>query len=435
MPFYRDNGHELHRDKSPYMKILFVTRDKFPPFRPAAAALFKVELASRGHRIDWVLQSAKPQPSSVQAYGNGTAYIGANSAGDRAYRRVIANCHDLLNYFRVFRLMRTVRYDIVQVKDHYLPAIIGLVACKLYKIPFCFWLAYPHAEASLYKARQGITRYRWYYRIRGAFWKWLLYKILLPSSEHVFVQSEQMKRDVALEGIPEAKMTAVPGSVDLAKIPYQVRLVESTTAQEMGDQDVLYLGTLSRVRHMDFLLRAFEKVSKVNSKSTLYMLGKGDEPGDELLLKQAAERLKISERVIFTGHLPMEQAWEYVRRAAVCVSPYFPMMILNSTSPTKLIEYMAMAKPTVGNDHPEQRLVLETSGAGICVPYDESAFAEAIITLLNDPESAREMGVKGRAFVEKYRTNAVMADIVEQQYRRICAERQVGERRTGSASG
>ncbi len=416
------------------MKILFVTRDKFPPFRPAATALFKVELAARGHQIDWVLQAAQPQPSSIQVFGSGTAYVGANSAGKRAHRRVIAHCQDLMNYLRVFRLMRTTRYDIVQVKDHYLPAIIALAACKLHKLPFCYWLAYPHAEGTLYKAREGITRYRWYYRIRGALWKWILYKILLPSSVHIFVQSEQMKRDVALEGIPEEKMTAVPGSIDLAEIPYQRRPVDIAQVKEMGDQGVLYLGTLSRVRHMDFLLRAFEKVAVVNSRATLYMLGKGDEPEDDMFLKEEARRLGIADRVIFTGHLPMEQAWEYIRRAAVCVSPYFPTMILNSTSPTKLIEYMAMARPTVGNDHPEQKLVLESSGGGMCVAYDESVFAEAINTLLSEPDTAREMGLKGRAFVEKYRTNAVMANVVEGQYRRICTQKSTADERTGSVS-
>ncbi|MGH8222799.1 MAG: glycosyltransferase [Woeseiaceae bacterium] len=414
------------------MKILFVTRDKFPPFRPAAAAIFKEELPSRGHQIDWVLQAAKPQPSVIQPYGSGTAYIGANSGGRAALRRVLAHCQDLLNYFRVFRLLKKNRYDIVQVKDHYLPGLIALLACKLHRVPFCYWLAYPHAEDTLYKAREGITRYRWYYRFRGTLWKWLLYKILLPSSVHVFVQSEQMKRDVALEGVPLEKMTAVPGSLDLDEIPYRRRPTSCAGAEAMGDHAVLYLGLLSRVRYMDFLLRVFEKVAKINRKSMLYMLGKGDEPEDEVFLRDEAHRLGTADRVVFTGYLPMELAWEYVRRAAVCVSPYYPMMILNSTSPTKLIEYMAMARPTVGNDHPEQRLVLEASGAGICVPYDEAAFADAIVTLLEDPATAREMGLKGRAYVEKYRTNVVMADVVEDQYRRICEPRLEGDEHTGS---
>ncbi len=42
--------------------------------------------------------------------------------------------------------------------------------------------------------------------------------------------------------------------------------------------------------------------------------------------------------------------------------------ILRAASPTKLVEYMAMGKAVVANDHPEQKRVIEESGAGYCVP-------------------------------------------------------------------
>lgn len=405
------------------MRILFITRDKYPPHRPAAAAIFNVELAKRGHVIDWVMQAAAAQSASTRPYGNGTAYIGANSGTRTIAHRVFSRLQDLLHYFRVFRLLKAGAYDVVQVKDHYTPAFVTLLACRLRNVPFCYWLAYPHAEGSLYKSREGITRFRWYYLVRGHYWKWMLYKVLLPSAAHVFVQSEQMKLDVAGEGIAAEQMTAVPGSIDLANVPYDRTATATYGDTGMGDADIVYLGTLSRVRHLDFLIRVFAIVADSNSEAKLFMLGKGDEPEDRPFLENEAERLGVADRVVFTGHLPMQRAWEYIRESAVCVSPYFPTMILNSTSPTKLIEYMAMAKPVVGNDHPEQRLVIDSSGAGICVPYEESAFAEAIVHLVENPETARKMGLRGRDYVETHRTNAVMADVVEKEYRRICNSR------------
>lgn len=407
------------RGLSASMRILFVTRDTFPPFRPAAAAIFKVELASRGHEIDWVLQSATPQPYSEQKFGGGTAYIGANTGGRSRWHRLRSNLQDLRNYIRVFKLMRVHNYDIVQIKDHYLPAVLVMIACKMYRVPYCYWLAYPHAEDSLYKAREVESRFPLYYLLRGYFWQWLLYKIILPNARHSFVQSEQMRLDVAGMGIPRESMTAVPGSLDLQSIPYdrEPRIVPGL--DQMGERDVVYLGTLSRVRHLDFLLRAFRRVAAREPSSRLFMLGKGNEPEDDRFLLSTAQELGIKDRVVFTGHLPMDIAWEYIRKSAVCVSPYYPTMILNSTSPTKLIEYMAMAKPTVGNDHPEQKLVIEQSASGVCVAYDEEAFAAAIVELLDNPEKARQMGLKGRSYVEKHRTNAVMADLVEKQYMNI----------------
>ena len=75
-----------------------------------------------------------------------------------------------------------------------------------------------------------------------------------------------------------------------------------------------------------------------------------------------------------------------------------------------------MGRPVVANDHPEQSLVLAESKAGICVPWNESQFAGAIIDLLQNPEQIRAMGRRGRAWVESNRTNNIMADLVESTY-------------------
>jgi glycosyltransferase involved in cell wall biosynthesis len=77
---------------------------------------------------------------------------------------------------------------------------------------------------------------------------------------------------------------------------------------------------------------------------------------------------------------------------------------------------MAMGKAVVATDHPEQRLIINESGGGLCVPYDETAVAEALIALLKDPVSRRTMGRRGRAYVMRHRTYNVIADIVEQTY-------------------
>jgi glycosyltransferase involved in cell wall biosynthesis len=116
---------------------------------------------------------------------------------------------------------------------------------------------------------------------------------------------------------------------------------------------------------------------------------------------------------------------EYVKRADVCVSPFCPSPILDSTSPTKLVEYLAMEKAAVVKDHPDQRQVIENSGGGICVPYEEEAFANAIVRLLRDPGLARKMGSQGRVYVEKYRDYKCIADMVEARYFQIMSDKSI----------
>ena len=46
------------KDKmSKRLKLLFVSDDKFPPFRVDVSVLFKEKMIGRGHSIDWIMQS------------------------------------------------------------------------------------------------------------------------------------------------------------------------------------------------------------------------------------------------------------------------------------------------------------------------------------------------------------------------------------------
>ena len=411
-------------DTNSKLRILFVTSDKYPPFRPAARVIFGEELVERGHVIDWLIQAEKDCKASYDMpYGNGMAYIAATDDGVSRWRRLRKHLLGLVNDFKMFRLVRREHYDLVQVKDKYLAALLAIIAGKIGKARFVYWLAYPHAEASLYEAKKDIARYRIFYLLRGHLFRFVLYKIILPAADHIFVQSEQMKQDIAGEGIPLSKMTPVPGSLSLADIPYMTDQSDIKSGSPTAVRSVVYLGTLMRTRHLDFIVRAHAKVMNTHSDVKLILVGKGEMPEDEQLLIDEAERLGVRESIMFTGHLPMSKAWEYIRNANVCLSPYYPTPILNSTSPTKLIEYMAMGKAVVGNDHPEQSLVISESGAGLCVPWDENAFASAISTLLEDPALANEMGVRGRQYVEQHRTNTIMANKIEEQYYRLCHKR------------
>ena len=77
---------------------------------------------------------------------------------------------------------------------------------------------------------------------------------------------------------------------------------------------------------------------------------------------------------------------------------------------------MALAKPVIANDHPEQTQVIDASGGGLHVPWDETRFAEAMITLLRNPVLAEEMGRKGRAYVAQHRCYSAIAEHVGRAY-------------------
>jgi glycosyltransferase involved in cell wall biosynthesis len=187
----------------------------------------------------------------------------------------------------------------------------------------------------------------------------------------------------------------------------------------LEESSILYLGTLIKLRRLDFLVRVLALVRNDVPDATLYLVGRGDDPSDERLLETEAARLGVSSAVVFTGQLQWKEALRYVQEADVCLSPFYPTKVLNSTSPTKLVEYMALGRPVVANDHPEQKLIIEQSRAGICVPWDEDAFARAIVELLQNPESARKMGQRGPGYVAQHREYGMIAELVERRLLQI----------------
>jgi glycosyltransferase involved in cell wall biosynthesis len=397
------------------LRILVASSDTFPPTRVDVAVLFGVELAGRGHIIDWILQSEAPcSRSYVTQWGGGQVWVGATDLGTSRYRRLRKHLLGLANDLRVLSLLRRNTYDLVEVKDKFIVGVLAALASRLFGRRFVFWLSYPYPEHYLLGARDGTARYPWLWRIRGTAFKFLLYRLLLPAAHHVFVQSEQMREDVAAEGIGLEKMTAVPMGVSL-DMCVSTETDTSRRVLPAGVPCVLYLGTLDKVRRLDFLLRAFHLVLADIPTAKLYIVGGGVDAADEALLRTEAARLQLGESVVFVGQLPRIRALEYVREANVCVSPFFPTPVLRSTSPTKLVEYMALGKAVVANDHPEQKRVIESSGGGYCVPYEEPAFAAAIVKLLSNPEGARAMGARGRRYVIEHRSYGVIADMVEQR--------------------
>jgi glycosyltransferase involved in cell wall biosynthesis len=404
------------------LKILVISSDYFPPKRVDVSVLFGEEIARRGHRIDWILQSEDDcDVERVEQWGGGQAWVGRTDNGTSLLARLRKHFLGLRHDLKLFGVLRRGGYDIIQVKDKFLSGLSAVVASRLYKVRFVYWLSWPFPEASLIEAREGIARYPLLYRIRGHAWAFILYKVLLRHADHVFVQSEQMKRDVAANGIPLERMSAVPMGIKPEAFAALTGPVGERLLIPEGQPSFLYLGILIKVRRLDFLVRVLVRVRAQVPGTKLYFVGRGEDPTDEELILNEARRLGLEREVILTGQKPQAQALRMAREADVCVSPFYPTPVLNSTSPTKMVEYMALEKAVVANDHPEQRLLIEASDCGICVSWDEQAFADAIVALLRDPERARQMGERGRAYAFAHRSYARIADDVELQLQRVAA--------------
>ena len=111
-------------------------------------------------------------------------------------------------------------------------------------------------------------------------------------------------------------------------------------------------------------------------------------------------RQSAGSRVTVHGRLGRPQVAALLARCRVGLSVLHPTPKYLEASPTKLFEYMAAGLPVVASDVPVVRDVVEPAGCGLLVdPLDVNAVAQAIGWLLEHPQEAAAMGVRGRAAV------------------------------------
>jgi glycosyltransferase involved in cell wall biosynthesis len=407
----------MENERKNRFRCLFLASDRFPPFRADVSVLFGKLMVERGHVIDWILQSDATVSKAFQTEWMGCrVWVGPNNNGTSKASRAKKNILDFFHDLRLFSVLKQQRYDFIIVRDKFITPLMAILASAIFKVKFVYWHSYPFPEDYLHQVRQGIARYPLLYWIRAHVSGFLLYRIIMPLAEHVFVQTEYMRNQISKHGIAMEKLTPVPMGVSLESIPFFGDEAKGGSAEKR----VVYLGTLFKTRKMDFLVRVFAKVLEKERKAKFYLVGGGEDRMDEELVRDEARRLGIEDSMVMTGFLPQEAAWQHVKDADVCVSPICPSPILECGSPTKLIEYMAMGKASVANDHQEQSLVLAESRGGICVPYEENAFAEAVVYLIGHPEEARAMGLRGRHYVEERRGYQHLADLVETMLMQHC---------------
>ncbi len=131
-------------------------------------------------------------------------------------------------------------------------------------------------------------------------------------------------------------------------------------------------------------------------------------------MKQLAVDLGIGDRVIFTGYrrdvTALMQLMDVVVHASIRPEP-FGMV---------LIEGMALAKPVVATSGGGPLEIVVNGETGLLVDMgDSAALGRAVLTLLQQPQWAKQMGQAGRRRVEALFCNQHSAAKVEEIYTRL----------------
>jgi glycosyltransferase involved in cell wall biosynthesis len=419
----------LSQPPSTPLSIAFIVRDPLPPIRADVHTLFGTEMPRYGVHTELVGQGG-PEAGTPDWPAGGMHVVGSLRS---PFASICSPLWDLIGLWRALGGRRILtngrRPDCLQVRDKVASGVLGRVAAALLGVPFVYWMSFPIVEGYAVRRddiarhqRGAAGRLKWAaHALRAWASRLVIYRVVLPGAHHIFVQSDAMADWLAGKGFARERMTAVPMGVDAALFD-RATVEPAADARLDGRRVVLYLGRIAQSRKSDFLLDVVEAL-RGECPDVLLVIA-GDAPSDDEMawMRHEIAARGLEHHVLLTGWLPRRTALGYAVRAEVGLAP-MPRGILGDTmSPTKVIEYLALGIPAVANDIPDQQLVIEQSGAGLCVPMEAGAFAAATLELLEDTERARQFGMRGPAYVKAHRTYDILGRNVAETYKKILME-------------
>ncbi len=313
-------------------------------------------------------------------------------------------------------------FHIVQVRDDPAMAYIAWRLKKKLKIPFVYQISHLKEEEVILYSNLKLYGYpikNWLQGKSGLF----LRNFFLKKADLIFPISEQMKKTLSDYGIASNKMVVIPEGVDVNIFIKDFDKEAQKIREKMGLRNkivLVYVGTLNRLRKIEFLFEVLKLLLKKYNNLHLLILGKGRVPEDEIYLKQKARELGVLDNVSFIGWVSKEKVPYYIRASDICLSPLEPNKVFLNSSPIKILEYLALEKPVVCSDIPDQKNIIEKSGGGICTSWNPEKFAQAVEKLLNLPkEDLMKMSQSGRAWVMAHRNFKLLSEIAYNAYKRL----------------
>jgi colanic acid/amylovoran biosynthesis glycosyltransferase len=157
---------------------------------------------------------------------------------------------------------------------------------------------------------------------------------------------------------------------------------------------VLGVGRLVEKKGFDVLLEAVAQLAPVRPELRVVLVGDGDCRTD---LEQQAQRLGITDRIVFTGAQPQQVVAEWLRRAHLMVAPCRVGADGNQDAlPTVLLEALGAGLPAVSTPVAGITEIIEHGVEGLIVGSDDvEATAAAMARLLDGSEQWQAMSDAG----------------------------------------
>jgi glycosyltransferase involved in cell wall biosynthesis len=229
--------------------------------------------------------------------------------------------------------------------------------------------------------------------IRASEW---LERFLYRRADRLLVNSPGFVAHVESRGARRAQL--VPNGADPAMFDPADDGSAFRKAHGLGDEYVaMYAGAHGMSNDLDVVLDAAKLLAARAIR--IVLVGDGKE---KPALQRRAQELGLT-NVLFMPSVPKSEMPAALAAADACIAILKPLEEYKTTYPNKVFDYMAAGRPVVLAIDGVIRKVVEEAECGIFVaPGNAKAMADAICRLAADPKASREMGLRGRKYLEQH---------------------------------
>jgi glycosyltransferase involved in cell wall biosynthesis len=353
------------------MRILKIVPEAFYIARgtPLSAYHRARELVARGHEVDILTYGVGEDPPGLKARvirSWGPHFTGAIRPGP-SHLKIWFDC---LLFLNLIARLCVRRYDLLYAHEE--GALLARIAGALFRVPYVYDM---HSSLPLQitdwkfsRRRSVISMFRWVERqcVRGA----CAVVAISPAVENAARSACPSTRCVVIVNNFEAGTQSTPE--DTAAVRERYGLGPDRKL-------VVYTGSFVALQALDLLIEAIPKVVAAVANAMFLLVGGADAEIAEL--RGQAQRLGVSEHVVFERMLPQASIPAYLSAADVLVSP----RVQGINPPGKLLPYLASGRPVVATDTLVHNQLL-TERSAILTPPDATGIADGLITALTDPE-------------------------------------------------
>jgi glycosyltransferase involved in cell wall biosynthesis len=359
------------------------------------------ELARRGHQVE--IYALHPDFDSLQATsfeqeGVRVRYVAPMHVRKSNHQKRYYPAHQMVGIaaaatWQLSRAALATSADILYIgKPHPMNSLAGLAAKWLRRKRLLL-------DCDDYEAASGNFGAGWQRQVVAAFERKMPLQVSLVSTNTYF-----MRQKLISWGAPAERVFYLPNGVDHQRFraPEPAKVAALRRQLQLEESKVVaYIGSMSLASHaVDLLLQAFVQVLAACPEAVLLLVGGGE---DYERLQQQCRALGIGHAVRWVGRVPPEQAVDYYHLAHVSVDPVYDNDAARSRSPLKMFESWACGAPFVSSDIGDRRALAGTPPAALLTkPGDADVLGAAILQVINDPQLAAALRLRGLETVEAF---------------------------------